>query len=179
MTCRAIKMHPLDVLYQTCRRYPGGIEALARRLELSEKTLYSKLRHQVDSHHIGYDEELSEILFCLKEANVKGWADTLHALLWRHDHLALPMPNVMTNGADDTELTSAIVASVKEHGEAIASIGEALRGDDDVDDDDLRNIDKEIEEAMAALAALRSLAKRRHEASAHRAHIRPVSAVAR
>lgn len=171
MTCRPVPLHPLDALYQAARRYPGGVEALARRLNMSEPTLYKKLRHQVDTHRLAYDDELSEILFCLKEAGVRGWADTLHALLWRHGHVAIQLPDFDLGEAEDA-VTTAIVSSVKEHAEAIASIGESLRGDSVISDLELRRIEKEIEEAMVALVGLRDLARRLNESG--RPNVQPL-----
>jgi hypothetical protein len=153
-------MHPLDALYRACRSYPGGVEALARRLGVSPATLYNKLRQQMVTHHVHFDTELSEILFCLRDANVTGWDDVLHAFCWRHGYLAVPVPNaVMTDDA----VTSAICRSVKEHGEAIAQIGQALI-DSSITKNEMAGIDREIEEAMSALAALRQLLHERHQA---------------
>jgi AraC-like DNA-binding protein len=165
MTCRPVPLHPLDALYQAARRYPGGVEALARRLNMSEPTLYKKLRHQVETHRLAYDDELSELLFCLKEAGVKGWADTLHALLWRHGHVAIALPEMDAAGEGGEALTAAIVSSVKEHAEAIASIGESLQRDSAISDFELRRIEKEIEEAVVALVGLRDLARKMNEAA--------------
>lgn len=162
MTCRRNVMHPLDALYQAACKYPGGIGALAARFNLTEDTYRKKLRHQVESHHLTYDHELSELLFCLDEAGVPGWADTLHALCWRHGHLALPVPQV--DGGDVDGMTAAVVASVREHADAIEAIGEALHGDKKIDAVEMANIDLQIEEAVQALMALKDLARRRHEA---------------
>lgn len=161
MTCKPVALHPLDALYQSARKYPGGIEALARRLGMSEPTLYKKLRHQVESYHLAYDHELSEILFCLEEARVDGWSGTLHALCWRHGHLAIPVPAAI---GDSDEMTEAIVASVKEHAEAIEEIGKSLRGDKRIDAGELRSIEQQVEEALVALVGLKDLARKRHEA---------------
>lgn len=160
MTYRLTEMHPLDALYQACRKYPGGVEALAGRLGMrNPMVLYSKLRQQVDTHHVNFDGELSEIIFCLRDANVPGWDNVLHAFLWRHGFLAVEVP---TTTVDDDAMTSAICASVQEHAEAISAIGKSLK-DGKVTSKELDSIDKEIEEAMTALAQLRLLAKKRAE----------------
>ena len=162
MTCRRNLMHPLDALYQAACKYPGGIGALAARFSLTEETYRKKLRHQVESHKLTYDLELSELLFCLEEAGVPGWADTLHALCWRHGHLALLVPRV--DGGDVDEMTDAVVASVKEHADAIEAIGKSLHGDKRIDANEIANIDLQIEEAVQALMALKDLARKKHEA---------------
>lgn len=166
MTCKPVPLHPLDALYQAARKYPGGIEALACRLNMSYDTLRKKLRHQVETHILGYDAELSEILHCLEDARVEGWDATLHALCWRHGGMFLPMPS--TQLEDDDVLAVSLAESVKEHAEAVAAIGESLRPDRDgkrrIDANELRGIDQQIEEAVAALLMLRDHARRRHEA---------------
>lgn len=164
MTCKPIPMHPLDALYQAARQYPGGIEALAARLNMSYDTLRKKLRHQVPTHILGYDGELSDLLHCLEEANVQGWNSTLHALCWRHGGLFLPIPQVSAD--DDDVLAESIAESVREHAEAVSAIGESLRPDRDgkrrIDAGELREIEQQIEEAMQALVSLRDHARHRH-----------------
>lgn len=162
MTCKLEKLHPLDALYRSCRAYPGGIEALAARMGKRASVMYSELRRQVETHRVGYDEELSEILFCLAEAGVQDWAATLHAFAWRHGHLVVPVPQGVNV---DEQLTTQICSSVKEHADAIAAIGASLANDDRIDDEELSRIERETEEAMSALAGLRELAREKHAAS--------------
>lgn len=167
MTCMPVPMHPLDSLYQAARQYPGGIEALAARMNMSYDTLRKKLRHQVDTHRLAYDSELSELLHCLEEANIQDWDATLHALCWRHGGLFVPLPRTPDCLGDD-EITEALVASVKEHAEAIAAIGDSLRVDRSgkrrIDATELRFIEQQIEEAIGALLQMRDQAHRRHAA---------------
>lgn len=158
MTCRTNEMHPLDLLYKACRAYPGGIEAMAVRLGVKTQVLYSKLRQQVDSHHVHFDSELSEMLFYLKDAHVSGWEDVLHAFCWRHGHVAVRIPDA---AMDDDTMMGAICISVKEHGEAIACIGHGLL-DDTITQHEMASIEREIEGAMSALAALQQLVRERH-----------------
>lgn len=165
MTCRPVDMHPLDALYQACRRYPGGIEALAQRVGIKADTLYKKLRMAVDTHHLGYDGELSDVLMCLQEAQVAGWSDTIHAICWRHGHLAVPVPTL--DGHEDAEaFTEGMVRSVKEHAEALAAIGDSLKGgtaaERKVDAREMARIEREVEQAMSALAGLLEDARARH-----------------
>lgn len=174
MTCRPEPMNPLDALYQASRRYPGKLPALAHRVNMPEDTLRKKLRHQVETHILGYDEEVSEILDCLREAKVDGWADTIHAFCWRHGHLAIPIPSIDKSQAGGEEVTSAIVSSVKEHAEAIASIGESLSGDSVITDAELQRINKEIEEAMVALLELRNLSTMLHDLAKMRGVVLPM-----
>lgn len=161
MTCKLESLHPLDALYRACKAYPGGIESLSVRLGKRASVLYSELRRQVESHRVGYDGELSEILFCLEEAGVRDWASTLHAFAWRHGHLVVPVPKALEVG---DQLTEQICNSVKEHADAIAAIGASLADDNRIDEAELARIENEVEEAMSALAGLRELAREKHAA---------------
>lgn len=165
MTCGPIPMQPLDALYQAARKYPGGIAALAARLHLTEETMRKKLRVQVDSHRLTYDE-LSEVLFCLEEAHVEGWDSTLHALAWRHGGVFLRLPKAAVE--DDDAMLASITDSVKEHAEAVAAIGASLAPDRDgkrrIDPREMRFIEEQTEQAVAAILAMRDHARRRHEA---------------
>jgi len=167
MTYRIEEGHPLDVLFRACGKYPGGVEALAVRLKLNEKTLYKKLRHQIDTHHMNYDGELSELLFCLAEAKVDGWSDTIRAFCWRHDHIAIPMPDL--SAADDDELSGLVLQVVKEYGDVASALSQATSGSSEaqrlITSREFADFDVQVNEAMAALAALRERARASHEAA--------------
>lgn len=160
MTYKLNDVHPLDALYRACKAYPGGVEGLAARLKMQPSTLYKKLRQQVDTHHLGYDEELSEILFCLAESKVPGWDDTLHSLCWRHGLLAVQVPLA---GSGHEQLTSMILTSVTDQGEVAAAISEALANDQQVDSAEFARIDMAIERSMTDMAALRELVRSMHQ----------------
>jgi len=167
MTYSLNEGHPLDVLYRACKAYPGGIEALALRLKMKESTLYKKLRQQVDTHFVNFDDELSEILFCLKEAKVEGWSDTLRAFCWRHDHIAIPMPDL--SAAEDDELSGLVLRVVKEYGDVASALSQATSGESEekrlITSREFADFDVQVNEAMAALAALRERARASHEAA--------------
>lgn len=160
MPLRLNQMHPLDALYQACRAYPGGIEALAVRVGKSPAILYNKLRQQVATHHVGYDDELSELLFCMDEAGVKGWADTLHAFCWRHHHLAVSIPPV--SDAPTDELTAMILEAVADQGKVAESISDALANDRQVDSAEFREIEKRISKTMTDLSELLERIRQMH-----------------
>ncbi len=169
MVCRLNSLNPLDALYRACQGYPGGIEALAARLGRSPATMYNKLRHQVDTHRVGYDKELSELLFCLAEAKVEGWADTIHAFAWRHGHVAVPVPALATSSDEQAAL---ICRVVKETADAVGAFGTALENDHQIDSKEFEVIDRETEEAIAALVALRNRAKAMRDEAVGRGLVR-------
>lgn len=148
--------HPLDALSQACANFPdGGIKALAELRGVTKDSLYKKLQKRVDTHRIGYDEELSDILDQLKAGGVKSWDSTLHALCHRHGGVFVRLPD----SRDDTlghgrMITEQLLRMVKEQGDVAAVLVEALNGDGDIDSKELKAFDIQHEEALAAMVAL-------------------------
>lgn len=153
MACELKALHHLDALYRSCKAYPGGVEALAARLAIKPSTLYSKLRQRIDTHRVGFSEELSEILFCLAEAQVPDWQAPVHALAWRHGMLAVDLP-AQVLGSNE-ELAVLICDTVRRQGDAVAMIGRALADDNLINSRELDDIERGMEQALTAIAALR------------------------
>ncbi len=164
MTKERYALHPLDALDDSVRKYPGGHKALAARLGKTESTLRKELTQGVDTHRIGYEDELSKILFCLEAAKVDGWDNTLHALAYRHSRLLVSIPDV--HDSDDDELVQMVCAMIKEVGDVGGSLTTAKsdRGDGKryISTSEFNEFDVQVEEAMAVLAALRERVRDEH-----------------
>jgi len=158
-------LHPLDALDDSVRKYPGGHKALAARLCKTESTLRKELTQGVDTHRIGYEDELSKILFCLEAAKVDGWDNTLHTLAYRHSRLLVPIPDV--HDQDDDELVQMVCAMVKEVGDVGVSLTAAKSDKGDgkryISTREFQGFDVQVEEAMAALAVLRERVREEHQ----------------
>jgi len=126
MTIAPIPMHPLDELYQACRKYPGGIDALADRMGTTRAMLYNKLRQGVRSHYIHFDDELSEILFCLQETKVPDATRALEAICWRHGMLAIPAPGSNVEGVEQKQALKLLGEQLKTNAEAMTSFTDAI-----------------------------------------------------
>jgi len=159
VTCDYTDIDTHDALYNLARKYPGGVEAIAHRLGMSSAVLRSKLRRQVDTHHVSV-EEFSDILEKCQEAKLQEWSSPLHALCWRHGHVAVQMP---TGVGSDAALTDLICRAFKENGDVADRISRALK-DDKITKKELTELDKEIEEAIAALLAVGAHVKAKSEA---------------
>ena len=83
MTRRYFDMNQHDALYTVARKYPGGVDALARALDMSPNVLRNKLAPTISSHHVTF-EEVSLIVDCCHKAGVGDAHLPLHALLVRH-----------------------------------------------------------------------------------------------
>jgi hypothetical protein len=164
VTIERHKSHPLDALDQACRRYPGGVEALAARMKKTESTLRKELTQGITSHRIGYDDELSTILTYLEAAKVEGWADTLHAFNYRHGHLCVPIPSV--EDVDSDELVQLVCSMVREVGEVGGSLTTAKASASDggryVTTKEFKDFDVRVEQALSAIAALRERVREDH-----------------
>lgn len=161
MTCEYTDIDTHDALYNLARRYPGGVDAIAHRLGISSAVLRSKLRKQVSTHHTNLDE-FSDILEKCEEAKVDGWQLPLRALCWRHGHVAIEMPSGASRS--DDALMSLVCKAFKENGDVADRISRAL-SDDRITKDELTELDKEIEEAIAALLAVGAFVKAKAESA--------------
>ncbi|MFX5660835.1 phage regulatory CII family protein, partial [Acinetobacter baumannii] len=71
-------MNQHDALYKIARAFPGGLEALAQRMDMSVNVLRNKLAPGIDTHYPSF-EEVSQIVELCKQANVKDATLPLHA----------------------------------------------------------------------------------------------------
>lgn len=167
MTCRLSETNVLDATYSLAKRYPGGVEDLAARLSKkpSASTLYNKLRRAVATHALGLDE-FSEIIDSCEQANVIDPFAPLHALCWRHRHVAVLVPLIGEEGADD--LVTLVCDMVREQGDVAAKIQAALANDHHIDAGEFDAIEKEFSDAIGAVAALREKVRSMHQAARER-----------
>ena len=71
MTRRYSDMNQHDALYKVARAYPGGLEALALRMQISVNVLRNKLAPGIETHYPSF-EELSMIVEHCHQAGVNG-----------------------------------------------------------------------------------------------------------
>lgn len=145
-------MNQHDALYKVARAYPGGIEALAQRMQVSVPVLYNKLRPGVDTHHTSF-EQVSEIVEHCVQACVPDALAPIHAMNWRHGLVAFTLPQ--STNADSSELIQNVCNAVKEFGD-VATCVSLSANDSFIDDKELARIEKEFQEVHACLAELRS-----------------------
>jgi hypothetical protein len=158
MTLRRDELNPLDALRAVASRYPGGVEALALRIPrrasehgepLSASLLYKKLE---GVRPIYFDEFVQIIAMCAA-SNVADAYAPLRALAWRHGHVAVRLPDL--DGKSSGELAQMVVRVFKEGGDVARVVEKALADDQEIGTAEGKEIDREIEQAIAALAELR------------------------
>jgi hypothetical protein len=145
-------MDPHHALYTIAREFPDGIEGLAKLMNMSAGVLRQKLSPQVKTHHVTAGE-FSEILHLCKEAGVKDALLPLSSLNWRHGLVSYPTP--LAADLSDEQLTLTICRVMKEVGDVGACIGEALQ-DKKITLQEMDQIEREFQEALAALGQLRA-----------------------
>lgn len=162
VTLRYSETNQHDALYTVARAYPGGVEALARRMGRSAAVFYNKLRPGIDTHHVAF-EEVSEIVELCQQAGVKDALSPLHALNMRHGLVAFPMPQV--DSLTDDALAQTVCRAMKEFGEVAASVSESLANDGKISDAELEKIEKEFQDAFAAIGEWRARVRSRADQS--------------
>lgn len=160
MTCALSITNMHDALYNAARKYPGGIESLAGRLEVSPGTLYNKLRRQVDTHQTSF-EEAAVIMEHLAEASRPDAFAALHSMAWRLQHVAVELPDIVPD-ADPVPIMQQLCHTFKEGGDVAQAIERSLADDQWIDAHEYELIDTEIMEAVTELIRLREMCRRKY-----------------
>jgi len=143
-------MNILDAARRMARKYPGGVEALALRLDKAPSTLEKEVRG-APGFKLGADDAHEMSKMC----HEVGMVDPLAFLTtWAAgmDCLVIPMPP--TVGVDGAECMKAVAAAASEASEMIAEACAAL-ADGKVTDNEMRAIDGAIGEMVSSAQALR------------------------
>ncbi len=152
MTRRYSDMNQHDALYKVARAYPGGVEALALKMEISANVLRNKLAPGIASHYPSF-EEVSEIIELCHAAGVKDALLPLHALLGRHGMAAFLVPEPAHVSDDDLSQTVCRVMS------QVGSVAEAVSGalmDGVITSVEADLIEREFQGALTALGEWRA-----------------------
>jgi hypothetical protein len=171
MTCRLSQQHPIDVLYSRAKKYPGGIEALAHRMDVSAKLLYNKLERNCETHHLREDE-FEQILRLLAAAKVADAFAPLRALCLRFDHVAVQLPEV--NEGEASELSAHVVKLLAESGDVARDIHDGLANDGVIDAAEAARLDKDIDDVVAVMLSLKETVRRLQQ-PARKAQIKVVA----
>ncbi len=158
MTLRYSDTNQHDALYLIARAYPGGIEALAQRMGKTASVLYNKLRPGVVTHYPSF-EEVSEIVELCAAAGVPNATLPIEALCQRHNLVAFTFPTL--NHLTDDDLTQSVCKAMQELGDVTGAIAGALADDGRISMRELDAIEREIQQALGAIGALRERVRSR------------------
>ncbi len=152
MTRRYLDMNQHDALYTVARRYPGGLESLAKDLGMSVNVLRNKLSPTIASHYPSF-EEVSIIIEHCHKCGVTDAHLPLHAMLARHGMAAFIVPQPELAARDDLSQTVCRVMS------EVGAVAEAVSGallDGVVTAAEADLIEKEFHSALSALGEWRA-----------------------
>ncbi len=152
MTRRYSDTNQHDALYKIARAFPGGIDGLAQRLNISSNVLRNKLAPGIASHYPSF-EEVSIIVNLCHEAGVKDAHLPLHALLSRHGMAAFLVPEPAYISNDDLSQTMCKVIS--QIGDVAEAVSEALM-DKVITEREAEIIEREFQGALTALGEWRA-----------------------
>ena len=163
MTRRYLDMNQHDALYTVARKYPGGLDALARELGISVNVLRNKLAPTIASHYPSF-EEVSLIVERCHAAGVPDAHLPLHALLVRHGMAAFVVPQPETTRQDD--LSQTVCRVMSEVGAVAEAVSSALI-DGRVTELEADLIERKFHSALSALGAWRARLRNEADAGIH------------
>ena len=163
MTRRYLDMNQHDALYTVARKYPGGLDALARELGMSVNVLRNKLAPTIASHYPSF-EEVSQIVEHCHQAGVADAHLPLHALLVRHGMAAFVVPQPETARQDD--LSQTVCRVMSEVGAVAEAVSSALI-DGKVTSAEADLIERKFQSALSALGAWRARLRKEADAGIH------------
>lgn len=163
MTRRYLDMNQHDALYTVARKYPGGLDALARDLGMSVNVLRNKLAPTIASHYPSF-EEVSLIVERCHAAGVPDAHLPLHALLVRHGMAAFVVPQPETARQDD--LSQTVCRVMSEVGAVAEAVSSALI-DGRVTEAEADLIERKFHSALSALGAWRARLRNEADAGIH------------
>lgn len=157
-------MNILDTVRRMARSYPGGVDAVALRLDKSPSTLEKELRG-APGFKLGADDaaEVSAMCIELRTEHAMAYATAIAA---HSGCMLVPMPIGVDLAAD--ECMRAVAETSRESAELIAEVVTAL-ADGNVSDNELAKVDRACGELMAALQGMRRVMAERNQAGKPRA----------
>ncbi len=160
MTRKYSDMNQHDALYKVARAYPGGLEALAQRLQISVNVLRNKLAPGIESHYPSF-EELSLIVEHCHQAGVKDALLPLHALLSRHGMAAFLVPEPERTNTDD--LSQTVCRVMSQVGNVAEAVSNSLM-DGVITASEADLIEREFQGALTAMGEWRARIRNHHKA---------------
>lgn len=163
MTRRYMDMNQHDALYTVARKFPGGLDALARELDMSVNVLRNKLSPTITSHYPSF-EEVSQIVECCHKAGVADAHLPLHALLVRHGMAAFVVPQPEAARQDDLSQTVCRVMS------EVGAVAEAVSGallDGIITPVEADLIEHKFQSALSVLGAWRARLRNETDSGIH------------
>lgn len=143
-------------IYRAVHSFVGGAEALAPLMKLSPNTL----RHMADPKKQTHGWSLRRF----DELLALTGTEPLEALCQDHGGIFVPMPAVTDNAP--APLLKALHKLAREYGDVPRAVEKALKRDGQISDNELKQIDQELAELVAAGAQLLGMVRQIHDSRA-------------
>lgn len=148
----------LDAYYHTIHDYPGGAESLAPRL--SPKKTATQLCHEARPPE--GNAAKAGLITSAQLVALTGDKRIVHSFCAHAGGMFLPLPANLVE-LERGKLLPALGMLAKEFGDVIAKVSEAY-ADQNISDNDLRGVEKEATELMAALHHTLQVLSDQHQA---------------
>ncbi|MBA3756505.1 MAG: hypothetical protein H0X02_09865 [Nitrosomonas sp.] len=139
-------MDLFDIIHEEAHAYPGGVEALARRMGRNPGTLRKKLLPNKDTHDLTVKELRQMVAYCKTDRVARGFADD-------RELMCISKPNY--SGLSDQAILDLFLRLQREQGEWAEEIREAIHNGE-VDWDELMRIRKEFNGFIVAASEIMS-----------------------
>lgn len=114
-----------DCLYNAARAYPGGIPALAHRMEMNPKLLYKKLSPMERANNSSFEDATIVMELC-QSAAVDGALSALDAMAFRLGKICIDIPNITDGDIDVAEIQRLVFKAMSQLGDAVSASTDAL-----------------------------------------------------
>jgi hypothetical protein len=145
-------MNMLDAAHLIGHEYPGGAKTLAERLGINQVVFNSKLNPNTTTHHL-------TLIEALRMQQIADRFDVLHAMADELGFVCIRKPMI----GDDC-VTLSITRTCAEFGDFMREVNETLQ-DNNVTANELREVQKELLELIAASTALNRLLEAKQRGS--------------
>jgi len=138
-----------DLAYRIAHRYPGGVPALAVRMNMSKHVLQNKVNTRCETHRLTAEE--LDMMTDFADTN-----ETAQYFCAKRNMVAIHLPEF--DSVSDRELLDLFLALDKAKGEWAQSVSKAL-ADGMIDPGEFERIDREFREYCGAAAEVMSRLK--------------------
>jgi hypothetical protein len=142
MTYQYGKTDQHDCLYNMSRQYPGGLEALAARMDISAKLLRKKIGPADTGNQMSWEQVSLAIELC-QSASVPDALQPLQAMAFRHGMICFPIPDPDTDDVSEGAIQRQAFKAIAQMGEAIAASTDAMV-DGHLSEREMREIEPKI-----------------------------------
>jgi hypothetical protein len=151
MTCEYSDIELGDKVYNAARQYPGGVGALALRMEMTKPVLYNKLRPICKTHHLTLDE-FCHIIELLEDAGCDALAQSVLNVFAERFNCVISKVNKNNDRA--ASLVIHVLEATNLNGLVAKAVEDALANDGVIDKKEAARIKEAVMNNMSRLGKI-------------------------